>query len=72
MESNRYTNYEDIYFYTDSHNDIKLLEFCTIPVAVDPDNILKEISIKNNWKIISLKWFYKLNSFSNFIILEVF
>ena len=55
MESNKYTNYEDIYFYTDSHNDIKLLEFCTIPVAVDPDNILKEISIKNNWKIISLK-----------------
>ena len=55
MESNKYTNYEDIYFYTDSHNDIKLLEFCTIPVAVDPDNILKEISIKNNWKIISLR-----------------
>lgn len=55
MESNKYTNYEDIYFYTDSHNDMKLLEFCTIPVAVDPDNILKEISIKNNWKIISLK-----------------
>ena len=55
MESNRYNNYEDIYFYTDSHNDIKLLEFCTIPIAVDPDNILKEISIKNNWKIISLK-----------------
>ena len=55
MESNKYINYEDIYFYTDSHNDMKLLEFCTIPVAVDPDNILKEISIKNNWKIISLK-----------------
>ena len=55
MKSNKYTNYEDIYFYTDSHNDMKLLEFCTIPVAVDPDKILKEISIKNNWKIISLK-----------------
>jgi HAD superfamily hydrolase (TIGR01490 family) len=55
MESNKYTNYEDIYFYTDSHNDMNLLEFCTIHVAVDPDNILKEISIKNNWKIISLK-----------------
>lgn len=55
MKLNNYKSYDDIYFYTDSHNDIKLLEYCTIPVAVDPDNILKELSKKNNWKIMSLR-----------------
>ena len=55
IKLNNYKSYDDIYFYTDSHNDIKLLEYCTIPVAVDPDNILKELSKKNNWKIMSLR-----------------
>ena len=55
MKLNNYKSYDDIYFYTDSHNDIKLLEYCTIPVAVDPDNILKELSKKNNWTIMSLR-----------------
>ena len=55
LNENKYNIFDEIYFYTDSHNDLKLLEFCTKPIAVDPDNILKEISIKNNWEIISLK-----------------
>tara|TARA_Y200000002_G_C22649507_1_gene650716 strand:+ start:121 stop:777 length:657 start_codon:yes stop_codon:yes gene_type:complete len=55
LEENKHINFDDIYFYTDSHNDIKLLEFCTKPIAVDPDNILKDVSEKNNWKIISLR-----------------
>ena len=55
IKLNKYIDIDEMYFYTDSHNDIELLEFCTIPVAVDPDNTLREISIKNNWKIISLK-----------------
>lgn len=55
IKNNKLKNSKDIYFYTDSHNDIKLLEFSTVPIAVDPDNILKKISIENNWNIISLR-----------------
>ena len=55
IKDNNHSNYDEIYFYTDSHNDIKLMEFCTKPIAVDPDSILKDLSIKNNWKIISLR-----------------
>ena len=55
LDENKHVNFDEIYFYTDSHNDIKLLEFCTKPIAVDPDNILKDISEKNNWEIISLR-----------------
>jgi len=55
IKNNNLKNAKDIYFYTDSHNDIKLLEFSTVPIAVDPDNILKKISIENNWNIISLR-----------------
>ena len=55
IKNNNYNNFEEIYFYTDSHNDVKLMEFCTKPIAVDPDSILRELSIKNNWEIISLR-----------------
>ena len=55
MKLNNYNNYDDIYFYTDSHNDIQLLEYCTKPIAVDPDKILKDLSKKNNWQIMSLR-----------------
>ncbi len=55
MKLNNYNNYDDIYFYTDSHNDIQLLEYCTKPIAVDPDKILEDLSKKNNWQIISLR-----------------
>ncbi len=43
------------YFYTDSHNDLPLLEQVTHPVAVDPDPTLKQIAKDNGWKIISLR-----------------
>ena len=55
MRLNNYNNYDDIYFYTDSHNDIQLLEYCTKPIAVDPDKILEDLSKKNNWQIMSLR-----------------
>jgi len=42
------------WFYSDSHNDIPLLEKVTHPIAVDPDPALKEHAIKSGWKIISL------------------
>ena len=41
-------------FYSDSINDFPLLNVVENPVAVNPDNQLREISIKNSWKIIDL------------------
>jgi len=47
--------FDDITFYSDSHNDIPLLSAVTKPVAVDPDPILLKESKKRNWPIISLR-----------------
>ena len=38
-------------FYSDSHNDIPLLEIVTTPIAVDPDEGLKVLAIERNWEI---------------------
>lgn len=43
------------YFYSDSHNDIPLLEIVDNPVAVDPDETLRKHADKKNWPIISLR-----------------
>ncbi|MFK5892190.1 MAG: HAD family hydrolase [Pseudomonadota bacterium] len=43
------------FFYSDSINDLPLLEKVTHPIAVDPDDKLKQQAITNNWKIISLR-----------------
>ena len=43
------------YFYSDSINDVPLLTLVDNPVAVDPDNKLRDVAIKNNWPIISLR-----------------
>ncbi len=42
-------------FYSDSHNDLALLERVTTPVAVDPDDELKAIALARNWKICSFR-----------------
>jgi len=46
---------EDSYFYSDSHNDIPLLELVSNPVAVDPDPQLTAVAERNSWPIISLR-----------------
>jgi len=46
---------EDSYFYSDSINDKPLLERVTHPVAVDPDELLKQAAEENGWPIISLR-----------------
>lgn len=43
------------YFYTDSYNDLPLLAKVDYPVAVDPDEILKNIAKTKGWEIISLR-----------------
>ncbi|MGB1541208.1 MAG: HAD family hydrolase, partial [Cycloclasticus sp.] len=42
-------------FYSDSHNDIPLLKTVTNPIAVDPDETLKQYANKHNWPIITLR-----------------
>lgn len=41
------------YFYSDSHNDLPLLEKVDHPIAVDPDEKLTEIAKQRGWKITS-------------------
>lgn len=43
------------YFYSDSANDIPLLQAVSHPVAVDPDERLREFARNNNIPIISLR-----------------
>ncbi|MEO1889195.1 MAG: HAD family hydrolase [Cycloclasticus sp.] len=50
-----HTNLENSTFYSDSHNDIPLLEKVTFPVAVDPDSALKQHASDQSWPIISLR-----------------
>ena len=44
----------DSYFYSDSLNDLALLEQVNHPIAVAPDDDLKAIALARNWKIIDL------------------
>ncbi len=46
---------EESWFYSDSHNDIPLLEKVTHPVAVDPDAQLLDYAQKKDWPVISLR-----------------
>ena len=41
-------------FYSDSHNDLPLLERVTHPVAVDPDTALRSHAVAHGWPVISL------------------
>jgi len=42
-------------FYSDSHNDLPLLEQVSTPIAVDPDEALKAIALERNWEIRSFR-----------------
>lgn len=45
----------DSYFYSDSINDLPLLQAVDNPVVVDPDPHLEEHAKKNDWLILSLR-----------------
>ncbi len=46
---------EDSTFYSDSHNDLPLLELVEQPVAVDPDDTLKAVAERHGWPVISFR-----------------
>ena len=46
---------DNSWFYSDSHNDLPLLNRVSHPVAVDPDEILKQHAEEHGWPVISLR-----------------
>jgi HAD superfamily hydrolase (TIGR01490 family) len=46
---------EGSFFYSDSHNDLPLLETVSHPIAVDPDPTLERIAKERDWRVISLR-----------------
>jgi HAD superfamily hydrolase (TIGR01490 family) len=42
------------WFYSDSHNDLPLLNLVDRPVAANPDEVLAQIAAQNGWPIIKL------------------
>ncbi|HYL19135.1 MAG TPA: HAD family hydrolase [Burkholderiales bacterium] len=48
-------SFSETWFYSDSLNDLPLLSKVTHPVAVDPDETLKETALEKDWLIISLR-----------------
>lgn len=55
LRKNPGENLDDTWFYSDSHNDIPLLERVTNPVAVDPDEKLLEHAKHQGWAVMSLR-----------------
>ena len=54
-EGKTLSNFSESWFYSDSLNDLPLLECVTNPVAVDPDDTLRAISIERGWPVLSLR-----------------
>jgi HAD superfamily hydrolase (TIGR01490 family) len=50
----RWDDFAASHFYSDSHNDLPLLERVTHPVAVRPDASLKQIAAARGWEVIDL------------------
>ena len=48
-------SFETSHFYSDSHNDLPLLEKVSDPVAVDPDDTLRAHAQQRGWPVISLR-----------------
>ena len=49
------SDFEKSYFYSDSHNDLSLMQLVTNPVAVDADDILAAHAKQQQWPQISLR-----------------
>ncbi len=50
----RWGDFSESRFYSDSHNDLPLLERVTHPVAVRPDPPLKHTALARGWDVIAL------------------
>ncbi|MBI1905074.1 MAG: HAD family hydrolase [Rhodocyclales bacterium] len=48
-------SFEHSWFYSDSHNDLPLLQRVSDPVAVDPDDTLRAHALAQGWPVLSLR-----------------
>ncbi|MCB1890107.1 MAG: HAD family hydrolase [Rhodocyclaceae bacterium] len=48
-------SFDKRWFYSDSHNDLPLLEQVDAPIAVDPDPTLESVATERGWPVISLR-----------------
>jgi len=48
-------NLDGAWFYSDSHNDLPLLQAVSNPVAVDPDPVLEQHAREAGWPVMSLR-----------------
>ncbi len=55
VRGHRLRDFTESWFYSDSHNDIPLLEKVTHAVAVDPDPKLRKHAGTKGWPVISLR-----------------
>jgi HAD superfamily hydrolase (TIGR01490 family) len=54
-QGRRLAEFAESSFYSDSHNDLPLLERVSRPVAVDPDEALAREAARRGWERISLR-----------------
>jgi HAD superfamily hydrolase (TIGR01490 family) len=54
MRDNGKLDFSETTFYSDSINDLPLLESVEKPIAVNPDDRLREVSVLRGWEIVDL------------------
>lgn len=54
-QGRRLDEFAESWFFSDSRNDLPLLELVSRPVAVDPDPVLAETARRRGWTILSLR-----------------
>ena len=54
-QERRIADFAESVFYSDSHNDLPLLERVSRPVVVDPDDALAREAARRGWERISLR-----------------
>jgi HAD superfamily hydrolase (TIGR01490 family) len=54
QRNKRWADFDRVYFYSDSINDLPLLEKATDPVATNPDASLETIARERGWSILKL------------------
>lgn len=55
LRGQRLEDFSASYFYSDSRNDLPLLEKVSHPVAVDPDPLLLQVAQARDWPVITLR-----------------
>lgn len=46
--------FQESYFYSDSPNDLPLLEVVTRPIATNPSQALREVALQRGWEVLDL------------------